>query len=256
MALYDKSVRDLMREDLVEGLNLDGGRNFYRRQLISWFGEHYPKVKQGTITAHLIRLTTNAPSRTHYHAKPGEDDVFYQIDRGRFRLYDADTDPEPINTTATASIAGETATESELEPDETTDGNEFAYERDLQNFLSRNLNLLEPGLRLYEDEGVTGTEFPVGGRFVDILAKDDRSRLVVIELKVSRGYDRVVGQILRYISWIQKNQAEEGQEVRGIIIAREITEDLILACENIPFIDLYQSALIRTHAPIYAARWT
>jgi len=63
---------------------------------------------------------------------------------------------------------------------------EFAYERDLQNFLSHNLTLIEPGLRLYQEEHITGVEFPVGNRRVDILALDSDDNYVVIELKVSR----------------------------------------------------------------------
>jgi len=44
----------------------------------------------------------------------------------------------------------------------------------------------------------------------------------VIELKVSKGYDRVICQLLRYLAWIEKNQAEPTQKVTGLIIAREI----------------------------------
>jgi hypothetical protein len=42
---------------------------------------------------------------------------------------------------------------------------EFAFETDLRNYLSRNLHVLEEGLRLYEDEDreFNGIEFPVGG---------------------------------------------------------------------------------------------
>ena len=67
----------------------------------------------------------------------------------------------------------------------------------------------------------------MGNRFIDILALDKDNNYVVIELKVSRGYDRVVGQILRYMGWLRKNQAESGQLVRGIIVAREISDDLL-----------------------------
>ena len=84
----------------------------------------------------------------------------------------------------------------------------------------KNLSLLEPGLRLYEEEGITGIEFPAGGRFIDILAVDAQHNYVVIELKVSRGYDRVVGQLLRYMAWVKQHQAEATQQVRGIIVAR------------------------------------
>jgi hypothetical protein len=37
---------------------------------------------------------------------------------------------------------------------------EFAYERDLQNYLAKNLNRVEPGLRLYEEEEISGVEYP------------------------------------------------------------------------------------------------
>nr|MCE9971349.1 endonuclease NucS [Aeromonas salmonicida] len=86
-------------------------------------------------------------------------------------------------------------------------------------------------------------EFPVGGRFIDLLAVDGAGNYVVIELKVSKGYDRVVGQLLRYVSWIKKNHAEPGQAVRGIIIAKQISEDLKLACSEVPSVSLYEYAL-------------
>lgn len=101
----------------------------------------------------------------------------------------------------------------------------------------------EPSLRLYTEEGITGVEFPVGGRFVDILAVDQTGAYVVIELKVSKGYDRVVGQLLRYINWIRLHHADPGQSVRGIIVAKSISEDLRLACAELSNISLYDYAL-------------
>ena len=64
--------------------------------------------------------------------------------------------------------------------------------------------------------------------------------LVVIELKVSKGYDRVVGQLLRYVNWVKLNLADKGQRVRGIIICRSMTDDLRLACAGIPDVELYE----------------
>ena len=77
-----------------------------------------------------------------------------------------------------------------------------------------------------------GVEFPVGGRFIDILAVDKNGQYVVIELKVSRGYDRVVGQLLRYMAWVEQNM-ETSQPVRGIIVANEISTDLKLASSRV-----------------------
>ena len=98
-------------------------------------------------------------------------------------------------------------------------------------------------MHLYEEEGVTGVEFPAGNRFIDILALDKNSDYVVIELKVSRGHDRVVGQLLTYMAWIAQNQAAELQRVRGVIVAREISADLRLACSMIQSVELFEYSL-------------
>ena len=86
-------------------------------------------------------------------------------------------------------------------------------------------------------------EYEVKGRFIDILAVDKNKNFVVIELKVSKSYDRVIGQLLRYKNWIQKELTNEGQIVRGIIIANEISEDLVIACMGQPNIKLYEYEL-------------
>ena len=96
-------------------------------------------------------------------------------------------------------------------------------------------------MKLYEDEDgqFTGVEFPAGQRYIDILAVGTDGDYVVIETKVSRAYDRVVGQILRYMGWIKENLAGEAS-IRGIIVASEISEDLILAAsfaENIRLVE-------------------
>lgn len=245
MAIYSKSVRALMKEDMSAALASTQGAIFSKQQAVGWFAKNYPKIKTGTVSAHLIRLSTNAPSRAHYSAKPGEDDVFYQVDRSRYRLYQAAQDPAPIyNGTPGPAEAAQTAPDDDFDEDiGVQSSGQFAYESDLRNYLAKNLSSIEPGLRLYEDEGITGIEFPVGGRFIDILALDSTGTLVVIELKVSRGYDRVVGQLMRYVAWIRENQADANQRVRGVIIAREISEDLFLACSLLPDVQLYEYQL-------------
>jgi RecB family endonuclease NucS len=123
--------------------------------------------------------------------------------------------------------------------EETVPGSQFAFEADLRDYLAKNLSLLEAGLALYEEEGITGIEFPAGGRFIDILAVASNRDLVVIELKVSRGYDKTLGQLLRYIGWIEENLADADRNVRGIIVAREISQDLRLATRKLSQIALF-----------------
>ncbi len=239
MALYEKSVKLLFR-DMANDLSLQKGDILERDRINSWFKQKYPLIKPGTISAHILKLSINAPSRIHYNVdQNGRDDLLYQIDSKKFRLYDPSSDPDPIYS----KPKEDEITKGELKNSNEENGNEFAYEKDLQNFLAKNLSLIEPGLILYMEEDITGIEFPVGNRFIDILATDKNNNYVVIELKVSRGYDRVVGQILRYMAWIRKNHAEENQKVRGIIIAREISDDLLLACSETKNVELYEYSL-------------
>jgi hypothetical protein len=221
---------------MIDELIPEKGQTFSREQAIEWFARHYPKIKRGTITAHLAVFSTNHRSRVH-HTTRGEDDLLFQVDRRLFRRFDAADDPPPIHSER--DLAAQSDVQSQGEEETPTSG-EFAYEADLRDFLAKNLGLLEPGLRLYSDESVRGVEFPAGGRFIDILVVDSGGALVVVELKVSRGYDRVVGQLLRYMAWIEQNLAEPNQRVRGIIIGREITEDLKLACSHLPEVSLFE----------------
>ncbi len=225
---------------MVGDMPIAPGQIVTKDAVLNWYSTHYPKIKESTVAAHLIRLSTNARTRLHYQAKPGEDDVFFQLDGSHFRLYDPSSDPPPIQRgVQTPDVVAPPATD--LSGDEGDPrGSEFAYESDLRNFLSKNLRVLEQGLRLYEDEGITGIEFPVGGRFIDILALDAKGAYVIIELKVSRGYDRALGQLRRYMGWIARNHADQGQTVRGIIVAREISEDLVLACAGLSDVELFE----------------
>ena len=94
LAIYDRPVRVLLQE-MIEDLAPHKGQRFSKEHAIGWFGERYPKIKKGTISAHLIRFSTNAPNRLHYSAKSGED-LLFQVDPSHFRLYDPTTDPAPI----------------------------------------------------------------------------------------------------------------------------------------------------------------
>jgi len=223
---------------MISALAPKSGQQFSRKDAIDWFYKHYPKIKEATISAHLIRFSINAPSRLHCSARADED-LLFQVDSSHFRLYDQASDPVPIHSKSDITVTQGKANNMA----EASEPSEFAYESDLRDFLAKNLSLIEPGLQLYQDEEITGIEFPAGGRFIDILALDAKKQLVVIELKVSRGYDRVIGQLMRYMAWIKKNLAESKQGVRGIIAAREISDDLKLACSYLPAVSLYEYEL-------------
>jgi endonuclease NucS-like protein len=75
----------------------------------------------------------------------------------------------------------------------------FAAETDLRDFLAKNLSCIEPGLRLYQSGERSGIEFPVEDGRIDVLAIDRSERFVVIELKVGRGRNKALGQLLYYM---------------------------------------------------------
>jgi len=120
---------------------------------------------------------------------------------------------------------GDDASDEEEETDQA-----FAAETDLRDFLAKNLNCIEAGLTLYNTAEQSGVEFPVDDGRIDILAVDRNGRYVVIELKVGKGRNKAVGQLLYYMGWIDKNLGKG--PCRGLIIAKEIPDALILAVQR------------------------
>ena len=116
---------------------------------------------------------------------------------------------------------------------------QFHYEAVLRDHLADDPGRLERGMAIYDGPEGRGVEFRVGSRFIDILALDAQKNLAVVELKLSRGYDRVIGQLLSYVAWVEQHIAKSGQKVRGLIIATEITPELTLACSKTPFVELF-----------------
>jgi predicted RNA-binding protein len=113
---------------------------------------------------------------------------------------------------------------------------EFALEAHLEEFMDANWHRIRfPfSLRRYEAEDQTGRQFPAGQWSIDFLCVDDDSEdFVVIELKRGKSSDSTVGQVLRYIGWVEENLCNEGQAAKGIIIAREIDDALRYAVRGL-----------------------
>lgn len=147
--------------------------------------------------------------------------------------------------------------EPELEEEESEGGDElretfeFAFEAHLRDFLARNLDQVEAGLRLYSSDGRTGVEFTVDGGRIDLLAVDRSDKLVVIELKLSRGRNRTLGQLLYYMGWIDQHLGNG--PCRGFIIASEINEELSVAVARVPGVQLARYRMSFAIDPVSAA---
>jgi RecB family endonuclease NucS len=106
---------------------------------------------------------------------------------------------------------------------------EFYMEKYLEDFIVSNFKTISPkNLELYQDEeGNDSSQYLTDVGRIDILAKDKKTNTyIVIELKKGKESDKVVGQILRYMGWVKENLAVNNEEVKGLIICKEIDQKL------------------------------
>ncbi len=107
------------------------------------------------------------------------------------------------------------------------DKNIIILEKGLEEVLKQNLDQVELTLA---DEDIQ-QQFYMGidiGRS-DLICMDRNGDLCVIELKRGLASDCAIGQVLRYIGWVQENIAKKKQKVYGMIVARDFDEHLRLA---------------------------
>ena len=103
---------------------------------------------------------------------------------------------------------------------------EFVFEEHLEEFMIKNWELTpfaaEYDIYRNEKGELTGQQFSAFGRDrIDILAiSKDKQTLLVIELKKGKGTDQVLGQVLRYMGYVNTVK-EDNQNVKGLIVAHE-----------------------------------
>lgn len=124
------------------------------------------------------------------------------------------------------------------------DVSSFALEKHLEEFLVTNWRHTELG-RVYDifsdEEGPIGQQYQTDTGPIDILAiSKDKKVLLVIELKKGRGSDVVLGQVQRYMGYVQEELATNGQKVKGVIIAQEEDNRLRRALIVAPNIEFYR----------------
>ena len=122
-------------------------------------------------------------------------------------------------------LAGEPGPDLIATDESVEDPTVFALEKHLEEFLVHNWASTELGKKyvIFEVDGeLVGQQYPSDTGPIDILAiSKDKKELLVVELKKGRASDVVVGQIQRYMGYVLDELVENGQTVRGVIIALE-----------------------------------
>ena len=233
-----------------------------------WVDSHYKDyiknkhgdVNESTVTCQIIECTVNHPSRIHYpqNKKPrisnGNHDFLFTTGRGKvewfnpedhgiWEIYKNEYGKFGVRQTDLDECLVET---DETETQDTNGALLFPLESHLRDFLANNLSSVKINnnyLKLYKNEsGRDGVEYPTGVGPIDILAVDDDNNVVIFELKLSRGVDRAMGQISRYMGWIKQNMAGD-KKVLGVIVAQNVVEKLKYAASIIPQISLFEYEL-------------
>ena len=110
-----------------------------------------------------------------------------------------------------------------------------SIERDLHDYLSRHLTLLEPNLTLHDG----GVEYQTDAGRVDILAVDKQKNLVVVEIKAGRAKDSALGQLLGYMGSLSTRK----KGVRGILVASDFDERVVFGSRGLPNVRLFKYTL-------------
>lgn len=227
-------------------------------ELKSWVREKYGEQNESSLTCAIISGSVNHPSRIHYgenkktRIATGKHDYLFNTGRGRvtpynpkehgvWEIYQKDDGQFRVR------LSEDESAELDIENNSTEACSElFALESHLRDYLAKNIGSLNRDnskLSLYSSEdGRDGIEFQTDVGPMDLLARDEKGNFVVIELKLGRSPDATLGQILRYMGWVEKHLAK-GKEVRGIIVGGEIPKKLRYAVTQVPQVTLMEYQL-------------
>lgn len=118
----------------------------------------------------------------------------------------------------------------------------FYMEKELENFIITNWDKTELGkdYDLIEEDGeVVSQQYSTDIGKIDILARDKKTKqYVVIELKRNQTSDDTIGQLTRYMGWIEEKKSPE-KSAKGIIIAAKYDDRLYYALKKVKDVEIY-----------------
>jgi hypothetical protein len=194
---YDPNRYAVWNNRVNAGLQALG--RFPIRQRGETWGETYVKILNET---ERIRQTAPSPYDNYLDV-----DLLYHI---------VAADPEGLTALKKADGTFETGEgESRL-----------TAESHLEDLLVENFGSIFPDLSLYQDSDNNGKQYSTDIGDIDLLATDKKGDFVVMELKLDKPSDSVVGQLQRYMGWVKQHLANKGENVRGVIIAKDLDKKL------------------------------
>jgi RecB family endonuclease NucS len=110
-----------------------------------------------------------------------------------------------------------------------------SLERDLHSYLAARVSEIESGLSLVDN----GIEYQTEAGRIDLLARDESNRLVVIELKAGKAKDSALGQLLGYVGCLSASESN----VRGILVASDFDVRVVFAARGLPNVKLVKYQL-------------
>ena len=132
----------------------------------------------------------------------------------------------------------------------------FELEFQLRDFIAHNLSSIKvqgKKLKLYVDaSGRNGIEYPTAVGPIDILAIDDNGEFVAFELKRANSADKAIGQLARYMGWLRQTIGKDSP-VNGVIVAKEISENLRYAVCVVPNVSLFEYEVSFSLKPVEGA---
>lgn len=164
-------------------------------------------------------------------------------------LYRIDTDDnEPISESEIEADLDrvlnyyQEATNSEVSnPSSLVNQGAFYLEKQLEDFIIDNWDSTELGNQydlIVEEGELKSQQYRTDIGQIDILAKDKKTgSYVVIELKKGQTSDDTVGQIARYMGWVEDELGDKS--VKGVIIAQSFDKKLQYALKRVSGVEVF-----------------
>lgn len=119
----------------------------------------------------------------------------------------------------------------------------FQMESHLEDFLIENWDRTELGQKydlIQDDENnISSQQYRTDIGVIDILARDkETGKHVVIELKKNQTSDDTIGQLARYMGWVEEH-VTGGKKTLGVIIAGKFDDRLYYASKKLSDVELY-----------------